>query len=315
MGFLPASSSELRAVSPTHQRICRVRAGSELPPTHSTHTHSTHTFHFNNESGRKNSSTVIGTIPRSRKWEPTTVGSCLENPMDKAACGPQPVGPQRVGHDWATEHAHRTGVSVICKVKLQRGSDSHEWWLVEAAPWGVIVRIRLMKRGQRHCWTHSLHCVPSSGRVQAGSKLCGVKNPKFLWVQAKLRTYSFAPVILCQFHFSGLNGVSGVLFKKVQTSGKDGLFGASRIEIQYMIISSGRGRSVSVKKGKWLRQGVSQMGTRQPDQGAFSLLCRVALQLARGPVLWVCFGFVFLKLFFWSIVDLQCCVDFRSTAK
>ena len=57
-------------------------------------------------------------------------------------------------------------------------------------------------------------------------------------------------LVMCQFHFFGLNGVSGVLFKKVQTSEKDGPFGASRIEIRYMIISSGRGRSVSVRKGK-----------------------------------------------------------------
>ena len=29
------------------------------------------------------------------------------------------------------------------------------------------------KQGQRHGWTHTLHCVPSSGRVQAGLELCG----------------------------------------------------------------------------------------------------------------------------------------------
>ena len=120
-----------------------------------------------------------------------------------------------------------------------------------------------------------------------------------LWVQ----TYSFFPVTLCQFHFFGLNGVSRVPFAKVQTSGKDGPFIASRIEIQiqYMIISSGRRRSVSVRKGKWIRQGVSQMGRRQPDQGAFSLLCRVVLQLARGPVLCVCFFFFY---FFFEVTVL-----------
>ena len=32
--------------------------------------------------------------------------SCLENPMDRKACGLQSMGSQRVRQDWVTEHSH-----------------------------------------------------------------------------------------------------------------------------------------------------------------------------------------------------------------
>ena len=39
--------------------------------------------------------------PWRREWLPLEY-SCLENPMDRGACGLQPMGSQRVGHNWVT---------------------------------------------------------------------------------------------------------------------------------------------------------------------------------------------------------------------
>ena len=36
--------------------------------------------------------------------------SCLENSMDREAWWAKSMGSQRVGHDWATEHTHRTAL-------------------------------------------------------------------------------------------------------------------------------------------------------------------------------------------------------------
>ena len=39
--------------------------------------------------------------PWRREWLPLEY-SCLENPMDRGACGLQPMGSQRFGHNWVT---------------------------------------------------------------------------------------------------------------------------------------------------------------------------------------------------------------------
>ena len=42
-----------------------------------------------------------GFDPWRREWLPPEY-SCLENPMDRGACGLQPMRSQRVGHNWVT---------------------------------------------------------------------------------------------------------------------------------------------------------------------------------------------------------------------
>ena len=47
--------------------------------------------------------------------------SCLENSMDRGACGLWSVGSQRVGHDWRTEHRHLCkGTTERCGYQLAR---------------------------------------------------------------------------------------------------------------------------------------------------------------------------------------------------
>ena len=43
-------------------------------------------------------------IPWRRKWQASILA--WRTPCTKKPSGLQPIGPQRVGHDWVTEHAH-----------------------------------------------------------------------------------------------------------------------------------------------------------------------------------------------------------------
>ena len=47
----------------------------------------------------------VGKIPWRRKWQPTSVLLPGKIPWTEGPGGPQSMGSQRVGHDWATEHA------------------------------------------------------------------------------------------------------------------------------------------------------------------------------------------------------------------
>ena len=60
-----------------------------------------------------------GSIPGSRRSPGGGNGnplqySCLDNPMDRGACGLQSVGLQRIRHFWASEHACNVRTS-ICR--------------------------------------------------------------------------------------------------------------------------------------------------------------------------------------------------------
>ena len=53
--------------------------------------------------------------------------SCLENPMGRVAGGLQPIGLQRVRHDWsnlAHMHAHCGFLKKICSTNSSRSSSS-----------------------------------------------------------------------------------------------------------------------------------------------------------------------------------------------
>ena len=51
--------------------------------------------------------------------------SCLENSIDRGACGLQSMGLQRIGHDWVTEHASR--YSNMYYNEVERPLDWKPW--------------------------------------------------------------------------------------------------------------------------------------------------------------------------------------------
>ena len=62
--------------------------------------------------------------------------SCLENPMDRGACGGlQSTGSQRVRHDWATMHRAAESVRVNCVV----GGESELWPCPLPAYWVWVI--------------------------------------------------------------------------------------------------------------------------------------------------------------------------------
>ena len=57
---------------------------------------------------------VLGRSPGERHGNPLQY-SCLENPMDRGAWQLQSMGLQRVGHEWATQHACTHWISLMAK--------------------------------------------------------------------------------------------------------------------------------------------------------------------------------------------------------
>ena len=62
-------------------------------------------------------------IPWMRAWQPTPVFLPAESPWTEETGGLQPMGSQRVGHDWVTKHTHTHNSISNC------GRKSKEDWV------------------------------------------------------------------------------------------------------------------------------------------------------------------------------------------
>ena len=81
--------------------------------------------------------------------------SCLENSMDRGACGPQSMGSQRVRHDWMNTGESEPGE--ICWIQPRKEEVSY--WLYLHIPTSFLLKERQCQRMIKllHNCTHLTH--------------------------------------------------------------------------------------------------------------------------------------------------------------
>ena len=104
----------------------------------------------------------VGKIPWSRKCNPRLY-SCLENPMERGACGPKSMDLGRVGHNWVTNifiHIFSLSFSITGSVK---DTIIQKPWVTDRVAKGFLKED--MRWEQTSSWEVALQPEPPRGCV------------------------------------------------------------------------------------------------------------------------------------------------------